>query len=127
MDLKCVFDFDKRFVEIVEVELKRAIPNYDGEFVTVNFYDPEYSCTAGGWHPVEVGLENGKLLYVTDFSYIGMELEKELDWDFACGVYRQRYMREVPVIAGKGMFELFQSNFISYYNMEVYKVKVSEV
>lgn len=42
---------------------------------TINFRDSEYNCDAGGYHPVEIGLEKDQgsshwcLLYITDFCH----------------------------------------------------------
>ena len=54
--------------------------------VTLNFKDPSYSATTGGFHPVEIRLtrrgDDWHLAYVTDFAYVGIgdyaELAKEL-------------------------------------------------
>jgi hypothetical protein len=81
------------FVHLLEAEIAKANPS-PGDGLVFNFRDPSYSVESGGYHPVEIGLDpSGRLLYVTDFAYVGMgwcaELAKELDFDFSCGLFQQ--------------------------------------
>jgi len=94
-----------------------------------SFKDPSYSAEDGGFHPVEVCINAlGKLQYVTDFSYVGalpfVELAKELDFDFGqrcfghCDIY-------YPLSDGAELFAIFQENFVSYYQSEIFTVEVT--
>ncbi|MGL5038154.1 MAG: DUF2787 family protein, partial [Aeromonas sp.] len=73
--------------------------------LTLNYRDPDYSETTGGYHPVEIYLERGHdgwhLRYITDFSYVGqgwcVELAKELDFDFSMGSFTHSLFGEIPL------------------------------
>jgi len=121
----CPFKVDKRLVEILETEIGGAnVPA--GVPVVLNFRDPNYDAESGGFHPVEIRVSaNGSLVYVTDFAYVGVvycaELCKELDFDFGLRLF-QVFGQESKIEAGAEMFALWQENFISYYQMQVYSV-----
>ncbi len=95
----------------------------------IHFKDPGYSAETGGFHPVEIGLDaTGKLLYITDFVYVGrqpyVELVKGLDFDFQYGVVQQAG-RDYPLGKGVSIYALWESNFLAYHAMGVYHVTVS--
>mgnify|MGYP001300209735 CR=1 FL=1 len=121
----CPFKVDKRLVEILETEIGKAnVPA--GVPVVLNFRDPDYDAESGGFHPVEIRVSAaGSLVYVTDFAYVGVgycaELCKELDFDFGLRLF-QVFGQESKIEAGAEMFALWQENFISYYQMQVYSV-----
>ena len=99
--------------------------------VVLSFKDPDYSAEGGGYHPVEIAMQNdGRLMYITDFSYVGIppyaELVKELDFDFGYGVLQQ-FGREYPLEQAAEIFAMWQTNFVSYHGMGVYRVTVGEL
>lgn len=115
----------KKLICLLEKELA-ASPQLPDSGVVLSFRDPNYSPTAGGYHPVEIAVNcDGSLLYVTDFAYYGMppysELGKEIDFDFSLGFF-QHFGREYPILAGRELFRLWQSNFVTYYGMGAYTV-----
>ncbi len=109
----------------------------DGLFACYNvtsgifsFRDPDYSSTSGGFHPVEIMIRNGQLVYVTDFSFAGMppyeELAKELDWDFGCQTWEHMGV-EYPIQTGLELWVIWQRNFETYYRDGVFTVTYSEL
>lgn len=109
----------------------KAVTNNDS--ITLNFRDPDYSAESGGYHPVEIKLTYQEhqwyLDYITDFSYVGqgwdVELAKELDFDFASERCQTRYLPEVDLSEAEELYQLFETNFIAYYEMEVFTVVVT--
>lgn len=101
--------------------------------ITLNFRDPDYDAESGGYHPVEIHLTYKKgywhLVYITDFSYVGqgwcVELAKELDFDFVAGFCGVRHLADIPLANAVELYQLFEKNFIAYYQMEVYKIEVT--
>ena len=96
--------------------------------VTLNFCDPGYSAANGGFHPVEIRVsQKGAIEFITDFAYDSSgpfaELVKEIDFDFACGVFGH-FGRDFPIAAGRELFGIWQQNFLSYFDMGVYQVEV---
>ncbi len=89
--------------------------------VTINFRDPNYSADDGGYHPVEIRLENEddgwRFCYITDFCYVGSgylaELAKDLDFDFQAGVF-QNLFGTYPIEQAIDMFQVWESNFVYY-------------
>ena len=108
-------------------------PYENEKAVTINFRDPNYSSDDGGYHPVEIRLENEgdgwRFCYITDFCYVGSgsmaELVKELDWDFDAGVFRSLFGR-YPIEQAIEMFQVWESNFV-YYAMvsKVFRISFS--
>jgi hypothetical protein len=101
--------------------------------VTINFRSPSYSAERGGYHPVEVHLiksGNSWLFdYITDFTYVGLapmaELAKEIDFCFDTGDAYHLYIGKISIEEGKNLFKLWQSNFVSYWQMKVFDVEVT--
>lgn len=101
--------------------------------VTINFRDPNYTADDGGYHPVEVRLENEsdgwRFCYITDFCYVGSgymaELAKDLDFDFNAGVF-QNLFGTYPIEQAIEMFQIWETNFV-YYAMvsKVFSVNCS--
>ena len=96
-----------------------------------NFRDPNYSSENGGYHPVEIMVLNGRISYVTDFSYVGTgycrELAKEIDWDFGEGSF-EHFGRMFEIDdAGIELWEIWQRNFVEYFNWGVYQVSFEEL
>lgn len=115
----------KKLVCLLEKELAASPLSPDPGSV-LSFQDPNYSPESGGFHPVEIAVNrDGCIQYVTDFAYYGMppysELGKEIDFDFSLGLF-QHFGREYPILAGRELFRLWQSNFVTYYGMGVYTV-----
>lgn len=119
---------DNKLRHILQDELNRvALPQEAGGILT--FRDPDWTPEAGGYHTVEVAVDDdGSILYITDFAYYGRpprcEIGKELDFDFSMGLF-QHFGMEHPIRQGMELFRLWESNFISYYEMEAYTVSVS--
>ena len=98
--------------------------------ITVNFRDPTYSAKFGGYHPVEIRISaKGEIEYITDFAYVGMgqdaELVKEIDFDFSGGVFGHVYMPDKPITDGYHLFNIWEMNFLSYVEMDVFTVTIS--
>jgi hypothetical protein len=113
--------------------LQQQLSTYDKQIecgVCITFKDPEYSADTGGFHPVEIGLDpTGKLLYITDFAYVGsqpfVELAKEIDFDFQHGDF-EHFGRVFPLHDGADLYALWEDNFLAYHAMNVYRVTVSD-
>jgi len=116
----------KALIEILKTQLD-SIEDNPSAFVILNFRDPNYSPTRGGYHPVEIAVDGqGCIQYITDFAYVGRgdraELAKELDFDFALGLFQQ-FGLEYPIHRGRELFKLWQSNFVSYSQGGVYMLR----
>lgn len=97
----------------------------DRQGYSVHFKDPHYSAEHGGYHPVEIWVDGkGRIRYITDYSYAGQELEKELDWDFDNHVFGQ-FGRDYNISRGTGLFRTWQANFVGYYRGGRFKVTVN--
>ena len=91
------------------------------EAVVLNFRDPTYSTENGGYHPVEIRLENEgdgwRFCYITDFCFVGSgcmaELVKELDWDLDNGVF-QNLFGTYPIEQAIEIFQVWESDFVYY-------------
>jgi len=102
------------------------------EAVLLNFRDPNYSADDGGYHPVEMRLENEdddwRFCYIKDFSFIGTgqmaELAKDLDFDFKKGIFNNLF-GIYPIEQAIEMFQIWESNFV-YYAMvqKVFTIKI---
>ena len=96
-------------------------PYKNEKAVTINFRDPSYSADDGGYHPVEIRLENEgdgwRFCYITDFCYVGSgqmaELAKDLDFDFDAGVF-QNLFGTYPIEQAIEMFQIWETNFVYY-------------
>jgi hypothetical protein len=96
-------------------------PHENEKAVTINFRDPNYSSDDGGYHPVEIRLENEadgwRFCYITDFCFVGSgycaELAKDLDFDFDAGVF-QNLFGVYPIEQAIEMFQIWESNFVYY-------------
>ncbi|GAK85917.1 hypothetical protein JCM19238_3507 [Vibrio ponticus] len=88
--LPVTVDLQSKLEQIVN---EQHLPIETTKALTFNFRDTSYSAEDGGWHPVEIRIEqeNGQwhFCYITDFSYVGdpyPELAKEVDFDFSSGL-----------------------------------------
>ena len=96
-------------------------PYENEKAVTINFRDPKYSADEGGYHPVEIRLENEgdgwRFSYITDFCFLGSgymaELAKDLDWCFTSGVF-QNLFGTYPIEQAIEMFQIWETNFVYY-------------
>ena len=125
---------NRQLVAILQQHMTEALSKTDDvsdlDAITLNFRDPDYSAESGGYHPVEIRLtyqqSRWHLNYITDFSYVGSgwdtELAKELDFDFGLSVCMTRFMSDSPLTGAVELYQLFETNFISYYQMDAYKV-----
>ncbi len=52
------------------------------------------------------------------------ELEKEIDISWSQQYVFLAYVGDLPVNAGRELFELWQSNFIQYHGMNIYTITV---
>lgn len=97
---------------------------------TISFKDPSYSAETGGYHPIEVMIQDGSIKYITDFAYVGSppfeELAKEIDFDFGYKVF-QHMGREYPIAQGRQLYKMWESNFISYFESGVYTTKTTNL
>jgi len=119
-----------QLIAVIQKYIEQSGNNFTNG-VVINFKDPEYSAEQGGFHPVEIALnEKGRLLYITDFSYVeggpGVELAKELDFDFSQGLLQQ-FGVEYPITQGCSLYALWEKNFLSYHSIGVYQVTVEEL
>ena len=99
------------------------------EVVALNFRDPTYSATNGGYHPVEIHVNSkGDVLCITDFAYFGMppmvELGIELDFSFEHDSFRQ-FDSMYDLECGRSLLGLYLANFTAYYHAGVYQVEVT--
>ncbi len=120
---------NKALINILEKELSK-IDFDDSQSIIFNFRDPTYSAIEGGYHPVEIMLnQNGVIEYITDFSYVGngemTDLVKELDFDFSNGLLEQMG-RCFPIKDAWELFPVFQKNFCAYYQLGVFQVSTSQ-
>lgn len=100
--------------------------------MTINFRDPSYSPTKGGYHPVEIRLEKDinkwRLIYITDFSYQGSpfpELVKEIDVCFVTEKVFSLFGGWLDNKISKELLQPFIDNFMLYYSWDCYEVTVS--
>ncbi|KTA85919.1 DUF2787 family protein [Aeromonas salmonicida] len=97
--------------------------------LTLNFRSPDYSRESGGYRPVEIRLEKRasrwEMAYATEFTFIGDELVKALDFDFNAGVAYQPWCGERPLANTLDLYRLWERNFLTYHRMEVYHLQIS--
>lgn len=105
----------------------------NNQSITINFRDPTYSDDAGGFHPVEIRLEKDcdqwRFSYITDFCYVGsgymVELAKDLDFDFTCGVFKN-LVGVYPLEQAYDIYPVWEQNFLSYgISIRPFKIKIS--
>lgn len=120
---------ENTLVQVLEKELSK-IDCDNSQCIILNFRDPTYGATTGGYHPVEIMLnQHGAIQYITDFAYVGsgemVELAKELDFDFSNGLLEQMG-RCYPIENAWELFSVWQQNFCAYYSSNVFNVEVSQ-
>jgi hypothetical protein len=108
-------------------------PYENEKAVTINFRDPNYSADDGGYHPVEIRLENEgdgwRFCYITDFVFVGSgyiaELAKDLDFDFQAGIF-QNLFGTYPIEQAIEMFQIWENNFVFYTTIsKVFSINVT--
>ena len=108
----------------------------DTEGIVLNFRDPDYSISHGGFHPVEIrlikimvdGEVDYQFMYITDFSFQGApspELAVDIDVCFIAEQVFTVYGGWLDKRSGDELKDLFLTNFISYVEMGVFKVEVT--
>ena len=127
---KCPYRLNPSLTAMLNLELQKLNSEPDSD-VILNFRDPNYSAETGGFHPVEVMLRaTGEIAYITDFAYVGIapyaELNKEIDFDFSLGFFGHMG-RDSPIEAGMELFQIWQDNFVSYYEMGVFQVSIERI
>ena len=119
---------DPEFVTIMNNQLRDT--SLDGsEIIALNFRDPTYSATDGGYHPVEIHVDSkGDVLCITDFAYFGrppfVELGIELDWNFEQDSFRQ-FDSFYDLECGRGLLGLYTKNFVAYHKGGCYETEVT--
>jgi hypothetical protein len=116
----------------LQANLSSNVTN-DTTDIIFNFRDADYSAELGGYHPVEIRLakigEQWIFDYITDFSYQGCgdmaELGKDIDFDISGNSAFQQYCGITPLIDVKDLYAVWQSNFISYVDMQIFTVTVT--
>ncbi len=109
------------------------VPYKNENSVTINFRDPNYSADNGGYHPVEIRLENNsdgwRFCYITDFCYVGngymAELAKDLDFNFEVGIF-QNLHGVYPIEQAIEVYMLWEKNFMCYADdLKVFDITIS--
>lgn len=119
---------DKRLRHLLQHEIASSgVDGHNG--VVLNFRDPEYDHVTGGYHPVEIAVgADGDIRYITDFALYGVpphvELCKEIDFDFGLQLF-QHQSREFPIRRGRELYNIWEENFISYYEISAYRVDIA--
>ena len=132
-----VLPLSKKLIDQLRSVLHQHKEILASDYITINFRDKSYSAENGGYHPVEIGLQKEGsssswiILYITDFGYHGYpyaELAKDLDFDFSTGTFSSAYSSPQPINhrSVKEMFTIWQQNFLSYLDFDVFdQIKVS--
>ena len=121
--------------KLEHIATQHNLPTTSTSALTFNFRDTGYSAENGGWHPVEIRIEQENdqwhFSYITDFSYVGHpypELAKEVDFDFDNGIASFLFMKQVPISCDDVMdfYQMWEMNFLAYVEMEVFdEIKVA--
>ena len=68
------------------------------------------------------------MVYMTDFSYVGMgdyaELAKEVDFDFSSLEGLVAHVHAVPLPELGEFYEMWEGNFLTYLSLGVYSLTV---
>lgn len=128
------FKISSQLLNILNDELQKTGERPDQlDDVVFSFRDESYDSESGGFHPVEIHLVNNKGLwcfdYITDFTYVGCgqdaELTKEIDFDFSSGIGFHLYSGDDDLNFLTELYEIWESNFISYFQSGVFKTKIT--
>ena len=118
------------FIQLLNIILQESPAKSSGGII-LNFRDPTYSASNGGYHPVEIHIDSkGDVLSITDFAYFGMppfvELGIELDWSFEHDSFRQ-FDDMYDLECGRSLLGLYTRNFTAYYRSGVYELEVTRL
>ena len=128
------FKISEQLLDILKNEVQKTGERPEQlDDVVFSFRDENYSAESGGYHPVEIHLVNNKGLwcfdYITDFTYVGCgqdaELTKEIDFDFSSGIGFQLYSGDDDLNYLAELYEVWENNFISYFESGVFKTKIT--
>lgn len=131
------FTVPEKLYQILSDELANiSVPEADTKGIILNFRDPDYSISKGGFHPVEVRLVKTsassdceyQVVYITDFSFQGVpypELAVDIDVCFIAEQVFTIYNGWLNKRSSDELKDLFLTNFISYVEMDVFKVEVT--
>ena len=134
---KQCFTVPEKLYQILSDELVNVLtPEIDAEVIILTFRDPDYSSSAGGFHPLEIRLVKSmasveavyEFAYITDFSFQGSpypELVVDIDVCFIAEQVYTVYGGWLDKTSGEELKELFLTNFISYVEMQVFEVEVT--
>jgi hypothetical protein len=134
---KQCFTVPEKLYQILSDELVNVLtPEIDAEVIILTFRDPDYSSSAGGFHPLEIRLVKSmasveavyEFAYITDFSFQGSpypELVVDIDVCFIAEQVYTVYGGWLNKTSGEELKELFLTNFISYVEMQVFEVEVT--
>ncbi|MCD9475486.1 DUF2787 domain-containing protein [Photobacterium phosphoreum] len=121
--------------KLQHIATQHNLPTTSTSALTFNFRDTGYSAESGGWHPVEIRIEqeNGQwhFSYITDFSYVGHpypELAKEVDFDFDNNRASVLYSWEELITDSRVIefYQMWEHNFVAYVEMEAFdEIKVT--
>ncbi|EHU9520949.1 DUF2787 domain-containing protein [Vibrio vulnificus] len=136
--MKMIFTTEKLLLPVTtdlqgkleQIANQHDLPTASTRALTYNFRDASYSAEDGGWHPVEIRIEQHQeqwhFSYITDFSYVGYpypELVIEVDFDFANGEAIFLYMSPQPINDKRviDFYQMWELNFMTYlHHMDVY-------
>lgn len=117
------------------IATQHNLPTTSTSALTFNFRDTGYSAESGGWHPVEIRIEQENdqwhFSYITDFSYVGYpypELAKEVDFDFDNNRASVLYSWEEVITDSRvaEFYQMWEHNFVAYVEMEAFdEIKVT--
>jgi hypothetical protein len=126
------FALPKAFFALLNNEVIKTGVSPEVTTIILNFNDPTYSATKGGFHSVEIMLTKQSniwaLSYVTDLAYHGApypELVKEIDICFTTKRVYHLYGGWLGDKESAELATLFIDNFIEYYQMGGYTVEIS--
>ncbi|MEI6894005.1 MAG: DUF2787 family protein [Colwellia sp.] len=126
------FAMPEAFYTLLNNEVIKAGVKPEVTTIILNFSDPTYSATNGGFHSVEIMLTKQSsiwaLSYATDLAYHGApypELVKEIDVCFTAKRVYHLYGGWLNKRESAELAALFIDNFIEYYKMGVYTVEIS--
>ncbi|NOH25228.1 DUF2787 family protein [Vibrio europaeus] len=129
--MNLVFDAERLLLPVTQdlqnkleqIANQHDLPTASTRALTFNFRDTSYSAESGGWHPVEIRIEQHQeqwhFCYITDFSYVGFpypELAKEVDFDFANGEAAFLYIPPQPISDRNviDFYQMWELNFMTY-------------
>lgn len=108
------------------------------ERYTFNFRDTSYNAENGGFRPIEIAISQQSsgewnIEYITEFAYFGSyypELERSMDFDISNNCWFTSHSGWLSFkdhqLDAKELYQLWESNFLAYVDMEAYdKIEVN--